>query len=223
MQAIVVSLKYVIGTVLITIPLGYVYSLILTASIRGVIVFRSIILIPWIISQVVIALLWKWFLDGTYGPLIYYLSRLNIKGIQFLGEKFALHTLVFANVWRTFPFAMVMLLASLQTIPGEIYESAKVDGANGFQVFWKITFPFTISTLLITIIMVTLESFNMVTLINTLTAGGPLAKTETLSLRVYKETFQNWRLDYATTTGVIILLFNIVFSLGYITLLRRKE
>jgi multiple sugar transport system permease protein len=171
----------------------------------------------------VIALLWKWFLDGTYGPFVYFISKIGITDIHFFGEKLALATLVFTNVWRTVPFAMVMLLASLQTIPLEIYESARTDGANAFQVFWKITFPFTIATLLITIIMITLESFNMVTLIFTLTSGGPMGKTETLSLSVYKEAFKNWRLDFATTTGVVILFFNVIFSLGYIALLRRER
>ena len=223
LQSIIVSLKYVIGTVCIAIPMGYIYSLILSSHIRGEKVFRSIILIPWIVSQVVIALLWKWFLDGTYGPFVYYLSRIGITDIHFFGEKLALPTLIFTNIWRTFPFAMVMILASLQTIPVELYESARTDGANSFQVFWKITFHFTTATLLITIIMLTLESFNMVTLIFTLTAGGPMGKTETLSLSVYKEAFKNWRLDYATTTGVIILIFNVVFSLGYIALLRREK
>jgi multiple sugar transport system permease protein len=203
--------------------MGYFYALILSSHIRGKKIFRSIILIPWIVSQVVIALLWKWFLDGTYGPFVYYLSKLGIMDIHFFGEKLALTTLVFTNAWRTFPFAMVMILASLQTIPVELYESAKTDGANMLHIFWKITFPFTTDTLLITIIMLTLESFNMVTLIYTLTGGGPLGYTETLSLSVYKEAFRNWRLDFATTTGVIILFFNVVSSLGYIALLKRER
>ena len=223
-QSIVVSLIYVIGTIGFAVPIGYGFAILLKSGGSYVQkIYRSILLIPWIISQVVVALLWKWFLDGSYGPFVYFLGLNGIESINFFGTKFALGTLIFTNVWRAFPFVMVMMLAALQTVPEELYESATIDGANALQIFSKITFQYTISTLLITVIMITLEAFNMVTLINTLTAGGPLAKTETLALSVYKDAFQNWELGNASTTGVLILFFNIVFSLGYIALLRRED
>lgn len=217
------SLKYVFGTVFFSVPLGYFFALILKGDIGGVKFYRSVLLIPWIISQVVIALLWKWFLDGTYGPFVYTLERLSFQKINFFGKERAMGTLIFSNVWRVYPYVMVMMLAALQTVPSELYESATIDGANKWQCFRSITFPYTVSTLLITVIMITLESFNMVTLINTLTGGGPLNLTYTLSLSVYRDAFQNWKIASASTTGVVILFFNVFFSLGYITLLRRDD
>lgn len=217
------SLKYVIGTVVFAVPLGYLFAVLLKGGLRGQKFFRSVLLIPWIISQVVIALLWKWFLDGTYGPLNYILEKLGASKINFFGKELAMFTLIFTNVWRTYPFIMVMMLAAIQTVPADLYESATMDGANASQCFFSITLPYTISTLLISVIMITLESFNMVTLINTLTGGGPLNRTYTLSLSVYRDAFQNWKIASASTTGVIILLFNVFFSLAYIALLRRDD
>lgn len=223
-NAIKASLTYVFGTVCLAIPVGYGFAIILcNGSSVSRKIFRSILLVPWIISQVVVALLWKWFLDGSYGPFVYLLRQMSLPAINFFGMKAAMGTLIFTNVWRAFPFVMVMMLAALQTVPNELYESAVIDGANGWQSFWQITFRYTMATLLITVIMVTLEAFNMVTLINTLTAGGPMARTQTLSLAVYRDAFQNWKLANASTTGVVILFFNIIFSLGYILLLRQKD
>lgn len=222
-KSIVASLKYVLGTVVFAVPLGYFFAIVLRGGVRGQKIFRSILLIPWIISQVVVALLWKWFLDGTYGPFVYALEQIGLSKINFFGKDLAVGTLIFTNVWRTYPFIMVMMLAALQTVPDELYESATIDGANQWQCFHSITFPYTMSTLLISVIMLTLEAFNMVTLINTLTAGGPLNLTNTLSLSVYRDAFQNWKIADASTTGVVILLFNILFSLGYIALLRRDD
>lgn len=221
-RTIFASLKYVSGTVLIGVPVGYYFAYLLCSRLKGRKGFRSVLLIPYILAQVVVALLWKWFLDGTYGPFVYLLQQLGLPKVLFFGDM-AMNTMIFVNIWRVFPFSMVMILAALQTIPEQLYEAATIDGAKPFYTFWKITFPFTTSTLLITIIMVTLEAFNMVTLIFTLTGGGPYGLTETLSLKVYKDAFQNWHLSYATTTGVIIMMFNILFSLGYIFLLKREN
>ena len=217
------SLTYVIGTVVFAVPIGYLFAIVLKGGIRGQKIFRSVLLIPWIISQVVIALLWKWFLDGTYGPFIYILEKLGFSKINFFGKELAMATLIFTNVWRTYPFIMVMMLAAIQTVPSDLYESATIDGANPRQCFFSITLPYTMSTLLISVIMITLESFNMVTLINTLTGGGPLNRTYTLSLSVYRDAFQNWKIASASTTGVVILFFNVFFSLAYIALLRRDD
>jgi ABC-type sugar transport system permease subunit len=117
---------------------------------------------------------------------------------------------------------MVLLLAALQSIPGEVIESARVDGAGRWALFWRITVPLVRPTLLITTIMLTLHYFNMVTLIFVLTGGGPVASTETLSVRLFNEAFAFQNLGFASMIGVIIFVLNVVFSLAYIKILRQE-
>ncbi len=216
------SLYYVIGSLAISLPLGMLTAILLNLPIRLKPMFRAIIILPWIIAQIVTGLLWKWLLDPTYGPVNYYLVSLGVGGINFLGNpSYAMPSLIIANVWRSFPLATVLLLAALQTIPPSLYEVAGMDGATPWRSFRHITLPLVLPTLLITLILMTLQDFNMVTLMFVLTAGGPLGRTETLSLRVFREAFEYWHVGYATTLGIIIFLFNLVFSILYILVLKR--
>lgn len=218
------SLVYVIGSLVISLPLGMATALILNHPIRLKAMFRAIIILPWVIAQVVTALLWKWLLDPTYGPVNYYLLAIGIGSVNFLGNpNYAMPTLIMANVWRSFPLATVLLLAALQTIPSSLYEVAGMDGASAWKSFTHITLPLILPTLLITLILMTLQYFNMVTLMFVLTAGGPLGRTETLSLRVFREAFDYWHIGYATTLGIIIFIFNVVFSILYILVLKRES
>lgn len=219
---ITASLIFVLGTVGLSLPLGFLLAIVLNRDIRFKGLFRSIAIIPWIIAQVVVALLWKWLLDPIFGPVNFYLGLFGLEKINILGSPFwAMFTLVLANVWRSYPLAMVLILAALQTVPKDMYESATIDGASGMKAFWHITLPLIASTMLITLILLTLNTFNMVTLIYVLTAGGPFGSTEVLGLRVFREAFEYWHLGYATTAGMVIFMFNVVFSLLYIGILKR--
>jgi ABC-type sugar transport system permease subunit len=117
-------------------------------------------------------------------------------------------TLILTNVWRSFPYPMLLLLAALQTVPDEMHEAARVDGANAWQGFWRITLPLIRNTLLITIIMLSLHYFNMITLPFILTGGGPVGVTDVLSLRVYREAFSFYHMGLASAVAVYIFIFN---------------
>lgn len=218
------SLVYVLGTLALSIPLGFVLAIILNRNIRFKALFRSIVIIPWILAQVVVALLWKWLLDPIFGPVNYWLSQLGLEKINPMGSQgWAMFTLILANIWRSYPYAMVLIMAALQTVPREVYESATIDGASGFGIFFRITLPLISSTLLITVITLTLNTLNMVTLIYVLTGGGPFGATEVLGVRVYREAFEYWHLGYATTGGMVMFLLNVIFSVMYIAILKRES
>ena len=172
----------------------------------------------------VTALLWGWIYNPLYGPINYLLSVLGGGEIDFLGDpKIAMVSLILSNVWRTYPLAMVLLLAALQTIPLGLYEAAHVDGATRIQIFRYITLPMIQPTILITIIMLSSHYFNMVTQILFLTDGAPLGKTEVLSLRLFHELFISWKVGLAASIGILIVIFNVLFTLLYIKFLRREE
>jgi ABC-type sugar transport system permease subunit len=186
--------------------------------------FRTILVIPWALSQSVTATLWVWLLNPSYGPLKYLIDQLGAPQVLFLSNpEWALTILNLVNTWMSYPFAMVLFLAALQTVPGDLYEAARIDGCGAWSSFWRVTIPFIQNTVLSTVIMLTLQFFNMVTLIYVMTGGGPLGTTETLSLRVFLDGFFNFRLAAAAAGGLVIFALNVVFSLSYIRLLRQAE
>jgi len=127
---------------MIALPLGMILALMLNYDIRFRVVFRTLIIVPWIVSQIVTALLWGWLLNPQFGPVNYFVREWFGAPFDFLGQtSSAMPTLIMTNVWRSFPYPMLLLLAALQTVPEEFYEAAKVDGATAVQRFWKITLP----------------------------------------------------------------------------------
>jgi multiple sugar transport system permease protein len=216
-------LTFVFFSLAISIPVGTVAALILNEPIRFRIVFRTVLLLPWMLSQLVTALLWEWLANDLYGPLSYFIERLGFGHVTFLSDPGgAMAILVLANVWHTYGFTMILVLAALQTIPGDLYEAARCDGANGLQSFRWITLPLLIQTLLVAIIMQTLNDVNMVVLPLVLTGGGPFGATELLGVRVYKEAFENWNMGLASAISVIMFALNMVLTLVYIRALKRE-
>jgi multiple sugar transport system permease protein len=212
------TLIFVVVSVVFSIPIAFILALLLNRSLPGTKFFRSILIIPYVLAQIVIALMWKWILDPTYGPVNYYFQQLfNIGKIDFIGSSIlAMPTLILVNVWRTYPMPLIMILSALQTIPHELKEAALIDGASWHHIIRKITIPWVSYSVAIGAIMLTLENFTMVTLILIMTGGGPLRLTETLGMRVYIEAFQAWNISMAAAIGVMIFVCNTFFGYSYI-------
>ncbi len=218
------SLAYTFGSGLITLPLGLGLALLLNRPLRYEAILRGIIIMPWVVSQTVSALLWTWLLEPAFGPVNYLLTSSGQQKVFFLADPaLAIDTVILANVWISYPFPTILLLAALKTVPPDLYEAAAIDGGGRWSCFRFITLPFLRPTLLSTAIMLTLLYLNMVTLIYIMTGGGPLAATETLSVRVFKDSFLFLRMGFASALGSVIFLLNIVFSSAYIFLLQQRE
>ena len=186
-------------------------------------VYRTLLVLPWVVAQVATALLWSWMVNPHYGPVVYLLQTLGFGAPNLLGDKDqAMWAMVVAAVWRSFPFGMLLLLAALQTVPRDIYEAAEVDGAIGWRSLWYLTLPLIKSTLLVTVIILTLSYFNLIELPYILTGGGPVGTTEVMSVQLYREAFLMHNVGYSSAIAVYIFIFNIVFSLLYIRLLHHK-
>jgi multiple sugar transport system permease protein len=224
LRGLATSIKYGIGSLLLTIPIGMLFAILLNRDIRFRAVFRTILIIPWTLSQSVTAMLWVWMLNPSYGPAKYLLGQIGISQTSFLSNPdWALTNVILVNSWMTYSFPTVLFLAALQTVPRELYESATIDGCSHWSSFWRVTLPYIRNTIMSTTIMLTLQFFNMVTLIYVLTGGGPMGTTRTLSLLVFQDGFVNFRVGTAAATGLVIFLLNIVFSLAYIRVLRQSE
>lgn len=216
------SFVYVIGSLVIAVPLSLGLANLLNQAVRGRAVFRVLILMPWVISQTVAALLWKWLVNPDYGALG--LGETPFGRIDFLSNPvLAMVLLIVVNVWISYPLATILCLASLQTIPEELREAAEVDGAGPLRRFVQITLPLMKPTLFVVAIQLTLLYFNMVTLVYTLTGGGPLDATNLLSLAAFKQSFEFFNLGLGAAYSVVLFAFNVLFGAAYIRLLRSER
>ncbi|MBU9725501.1 carbohydrate ABC transporter permease [Diplocloster modestus] len=218
------SLWYVFGSLLLVFPVGIVLAVLLNQKLKGQAVFRTFIIIPWVISQTITAMLWRWIYNSSYGLLTYIFQELFGTRVEFLTEILpARLSVLVANFWNTAPIVIIMMLAALQGISADLYEAAKVDGSNAWQTFRKITLPLLKPTIAITLVMQSMEYFNMVTLLNTMTDGGPFKSTMTLSVYAYREGFIYWHVGTSSAISILILLLNMIFSVLYIKLMSSKE
>jgi multiple sugar transport system permease protein len=211
------SVVYTFGSLALTVALSLALALLLNMQTMWQRLLRTIVIVPWVISQTVVALLWAWLINADFGPITHAAAALVGSRPAFLADPdSAMGALIVVNVWASYPQATLLLLAALQTIPRELYEAAHIDGANAARSFRFVTLPLLRPTLMVVLIQLTLLYFNMVTLIYTLTGGGPLDGTETLALRVLKLGFEDWNLGRAAALGLIITAINLLCSLCYI-------
>ena len=217
------SLVFTLGSLAIVMPYAMGVAILLNRRMpfRGLL--RTLVILPWVVSQTITALLWGWLLSADFGPATYALQLALGERLAVLSSPSgAMAALIGVNVWASYPMATLLFLAALQTIPRELYEAAWVDGATPLAQFRHITLPMVKPTALVIVIQLTLQYFNMVTLIYVLTGGGPLSGTETLALRVLKMSFENWDLGKGAALGMILTVVNLAFSLLYIRALRSS-
>ncbi|MDR3436984.1 sugar ABC transporter permease [Telmatospirillum sp.] len=218
------SLVYTLGSLAVVLPLSLGLALLLNEEfpLRGL--ARTVIVLPWVVSQTVVALLWAWLLNADFGPVTYLAQTLlGYRPLFLASPTAAMASTIVVNVWASYPQATLLLLAALQTIPNELYDAAKIDGTRSLQALRYVTLPLIKPTIAVVLIQLTLLYFNMVTLIYTLTGGGPMGGTETLSLRVLKTSFEDWNLGQGAALGLVITVVNFAFSLIYVLALRSRH
>ena len=221
---IINSIEYVVLSLLLALPIGVAIGSLLNRKIKGIAILRTLIVIPWILSQTVTALLWGWLLNGNYGLITYWVYLLTGQKIDLFSTAILAKILVvIVNVWNTVPVIIILTIAALQTISPDLIEAAKVDGASRRTIYFKITLPMIKPTMATALVMQSIEYFNMVTLIYVLTAGGPFKETQTLSLAAYQNGFDYWHMDIAAAYSIIIFVLNIVFSLCCVRILKAKD
>lgn len=218
------TLVLVAGSLLVTLPIGMGLALLVNAHIRLKRVYRTLLILPWVISQVITAMLWGWIANAQFGIIGLITDSLGIAPIDYFNDPAtAMASLIFVNAWRTFPFAMLLFLAALQTVPKELTEAGEMDGASSWSSFWEITFPIIKPTVLVVVIMLSLSYFNHIDLPFILTGGGPLGKTNILALEAYKQAFENNELGYGSAISVLVFIVNIILSLLYLRMLRSER
>jgi multiple sugar transport system permease protein len=197
------------GSLMAIVPAGLGIALVLNQKFRGAAAVRTWVLLPWMFPVIVITLMWRWILDPVLGVLNFFLveTGLSVSPVSFLDASKAMGTVILVNSWRWIPFMTVMLLAALQTVPLEILEASRVDGAGAWSRFRWITLPHITPVLSVTTFMLTMWLFNMFPPIWLMTQGGPGGATLILPVKIYIEGFQVFRMSSGATLSVILLAF----------------
>lgn len=191
--------------------LGFAVALLLNGRLPFRAMFRVLFLIPWMLPAVVPGIVWRWIFDGLFGVLNEFLYRFGYYSdtdvpIAWLGQtSTALGATIIANIWRGFPFMMVLLLAGLQAVNHDLYEAASVDGANGFQRFRDITVPAIKGISFVAALLAWIGSFMNFAIVQVMTAGGPANSSEVFATLIYKNAFLYADANYAATLGIILL------------------
>ena len=191
--------------------LGFAVALLLSGKLPVRPAFRVLFLLPWMFPAVVPGITFRWIFDGLFGVFNEILYRVGFYAetdvpIAWLGQtSTALAATIVANIWRGFPFMMVLLLAGLQSINHEMYEAASVDGANAFRRFTDITLPSMKGISFVAILLAWIGSFMNFAIVQVMTAGGPANSSEVFATLIYKNAFLYADANYAATLGVILL------------------
>jgi len=204
---------------------GFGLALLLNKKFIGRGIARSVSLIPWVTPGVLIGLMWRWIYDGNYGVLNDILLKLGIihEKIPFLAQQAtAFPAVIVTIIWQGIPFFALMLLAGLQGIPGELYDAADVDGANGFQKLFKITIPSLKNIMFITTMLRIIWVANSVDIIFNMTEGGPAYSTQTLSVYVFNKG-NSLNLGYAATMSIMLTLVLLVVAILYLKNLFKNQ
>ncbi len=207
--------------------IGFFLALLLNQQIRGRSWIRGAFLLPWILPSAETTLLWMWMANPQYGIVNWILQRLGLIGSfqnWFADPALAMPAIVAAVIWRGFPFHMLTLLAGLQTIPVDVIEASKIDGAGTIQRFRYITLAHMRYVILATLLISMIWLNQHFITVWVLTAGGPGDATETLAVHVYRAAFESWDLGTASAMGLFWLLAMMVIAgLSIYSTTRRYE
>lgn len=187
--------------------------------------FRKIVggtvMAGWVTPEIIVAFTFVSFLhDG--GTLNQFLGNFGVEPISWL-FTFPMVSIVVANIWQGSALSMLMFQAALDNISSSVEESARIDGANRWQLLWRITIPMIKNTIFTNLVIITLGTLGVFTLIYTMTGGGPGKATATLPIFMYEQAFVNYQLGYGTAISLVILLIGIILSLAYIRLLKSND
>jgi len=216
------TLANVVGQILF----GLMVALLLNQQVKGLLVYKAAILIPWAIPASVAALNWMWLLHPDFGLINYLALKAGLisDSIAWLGHPFwARIWVVIARVWKEFPLSTIIFLAALKQIPRNLYEAAQIDGASGWKSFLHITLPFLRSSIVVASTLITIWTFNSFNMIWVMTKGGPVNSTDILSTQIYTVAFSRYNFGLASAQSLVMVSILLVIIGLYIYKVEGKN
>ncbi|WP_392693392.1 carbohydrate ABC transporter permease [Bradyrhizobium sp. RDI18] len=217
---------YSVSTITLQIIIGVGAALALNQYFPGRSLVRGIVLFPYVIPTVVAVILWKWLLNNQFGLVNYGMVKLGLTGepINWMGRTYIMTSLILISVWQFFPFVVLAVLARLQTIPTELYEAARVDGAGPLSRFLYVTLPQLASVLFIVVLLRTIWMFTKFDTVWLMTQGGGAEKyIRTLPVYAYLRAFHYYEAGTGAAASVVMFLLLVVFAAVYFMMFRREE
>lgn len=214
LESVWVTLRFGFWTITIEMALGVFLALMLEKPIKGASIFRTIFIMPLMVSPVVVGLLWRYLFDARVGWVNYYLGFVGIEPQVWLGDpQLAFFAIVITDIWQWTPFIFIIVIAGLQGLPSEVLEASEIDGANWWQQVFLVKLPMIKSILLISLLMRLIDVFRGMEVMYIMTGGGPGRATELLSLHIYNRAFDAQQLGYASAIAVLLILIVFLLSL----------
>ena len=213
--------------VALQLVLGIIFALVLHQDLKGRNIARGLILFPYLIPAIVAAIVWRFMLNPSIGVVNYLLVDvlhiLKEPLMWLMRPNIAMAAVIMIGVWKFSPFMVILLLARLQTTPLEIYDAAKIDGANAWQLFWNITMPWLKPTILVALMLRTIWMFNQFDMIYLMAWGGPMQATTTISVLIRDIAFADLKMGRSAAVSMYMVLILIIASIGYTLVYSQAE
>lgn len=224
--ALVHTLLFTVVSVVVETLIGLALALALNKPFRGRALVRAAVFIPWAVPTVVSAELWRTMFDPQQGFVNFVLTKLHLPlaTTTWLDNTWtAWGAILIADAWRNTPFMAIVLLAGLQVIPADIYEAAKIDGANAWQTFRRLTLPLLKPALMVALIFRTLQSFLIFDVVYIMTAGGPGTSTNVLAYLNYRAFFELFDYGYGGAVSVALVVVALLIAQIYVRVFRTEQ
>lgn len=224
-QALRTTLIFVAVTIPLELLVGLGMALVMNEVFRGRGLLRAVVLIPWAVPTVVSSQMWRFIFNDRYGLVNFVLFGGDAsRYLAPLADPYlALIAIMIAEVWKTAPFAGLILLAGLQAIPDDLYDAASIDGATSWQKFRHVTLPLIRPALLLALLFRTIDGLRVFDLVFVMTQGGPADATNVLSFYGYKKIFAEGMVGYGSAVAVTVFLVSLILSLTYLRILRSTR
>jgi ABC-type sugar transport system permease subunit len=223
------SLGTTVYFVVITVGVGMVVSLVTAVILHRLTrstVIRGVVILPFLISSVVAALVWQWMLDPQLGIINIALKSLTGHSVLFLGSsQWVIPSLAFISIWKSMGYNAILIFAGLQTIPGEIYEAGRIDGAGEIRMFTRLTLPLLRPIMAMVVILTVIGAFQVFDIVSVTNkgTGGPANASNVLPLYIYKTGFSEFNFGYAVTMSLALFVMLLVITFFQMRLLRANE
>ena len=222
-NSLVVTLHYVVLNIAFQTMLAIGLAVLMQRLTKSIVI-RGALLLPWLISNVIAAMLWFWLLDYQIGLVNGILDWLGASRIAFFGDAAtAIPTIAFVNVWRHLGYTALLVFAGLQTIPKYVYEAASIDGSGEWSSFWRITLPLLRPVLAMVLVLTVTGSFQVFDTVAVTTNGGPVNATRVIQFYIYQKAFGEGQFGYASALSVVLFLILAIVAFVQLKLLRSGE
>ncbi|HMR48843.1 MAG TPA: sugar ABC transporter permease [Arachnia sp.] len=222
-NALLVTLWYVVINIGVQTVLAIGIAVLMHRLTRSALI-RGIILLPYLVANVVVALVWFWMMDYSTGIVNVIIDWLGGDRIAFFGnERLAIPTIALINVWRYVGYTALLIFAGLQTIPGQLYEAGALDGASEARMFWSITLPLLRPVLALVLVITVVGSFQIFDTVAVTTQGGPINSTRVIYYYIYQQAFERFDLGYASAMSVFLLVVLALVAYFQLKIMRSHQ